>query len=135
MQGAVRGTVALVGGNVVFYAGGEPNDRLFSYTVSDGNGGTSHAVTTINVAAVNDAPVGAGQAPSRSPKMQPSSTARSSRPPMQTPAATFTFALNGAVPAGLTFNADGSYSFNPANAAYQSLAGVGSKPSSPCPTR
>ncbi|TXC65682.1 hypothetical protein FSC37_05340 [Piscinibacter aquaticus] len=34
---------------------------------------------------------------------------------------TLSYALNGAAPAGLTFNADGSYSFNPANAAYQSL--------------
>ena len=34
------------------------------------------------------------------------------------------YALNGAAPAGLTFNANGSYSFDPANAAYQSL-GVG----------
>ena len=38
--------------------------------------------------------------------------------------ATFTFALNDAAPAGLTFNSNGSYSFNPADAAYQSL-GVG----------
>ncbi|MGD9834785.1 MAG: beta strand repeat-containing protein, partial [Piscinibacter sp.] len=37
---------------------------------------------------------------------------------------TLTFALNGAAPAGLTFNANGTYSFNPAVAAYQSL-GVG----------
>ena len=34
------------------------------------------------------------------------------------------FALNGAAPVGLSFNADGSYSFDAANAAYQSL-GVG----------
>jgi len=35
-----------------------------------------------------------------------------------------TFALNNPAPSGLTFNANGTYSFNPANAAYQSL-GVG----------
>ena len=34
--------------------------------------------------------------------------------------------------AGLTFNSNGTYSFNPANAAYQSL-GVGQQPSSRCP--
>jgi large repetitive protein len=38
--------------------------------------------------------------------------------------ATLTYALTGAAPAGLTFNADGSYSFDASNAAYQSL-GVG----------
>ena len=32
------------------------------------------------------------------------------------------FALNGAAPAGLTFNADGSYAFDAGNAAYQALA-------------
>ena len=31
------------------------------------------------------------------------------------------FALTGAAPAGLTLNADGSFSFNPTDAAYQSL--------------
>ena len=38
--------------------------------------------------------------------------------------ATLSFALNSAAPAGLTFNANGSYSFDASNAAYQSL-GVG----------
>ena len=33
-----------------------------------------------------------------------------------------TFALVGAPPAGLTFNTDGSYSFDPSNAIYQHLA-------------
>ena len=38
------------------------------------------------------------------------------------PAPSLSFALNGAAPAGLVVNANGTYSFNPANAAYQSLA-------------
>src|SRR6185436_2341669 len=38
--------------------------------------------------------------------------------------AVLSFALNAAAPAGLTFNADGSYSFDASNAAYQTL-GVG----------
>ena len=38
--------------------------------------------------------------------------------------ATLSYALTGAAPAGLTFNANGTYSFNAGNAAYQSL-GVG----------
>ena len=36
--------------------------------------------------------------------------------------AVLSFALNGPPPAGLVFNANGSYSFNPSDAAYQSLA-------------
>ncbi|WP_448173876.1 VCBS domain-containing protein [Rhizobacter fulvus] len=36
--------------------------------------------------------------------------------------AVLSFALTGAAPAGLTFNSNGSYTFDPSNAAYQSLA-------------
>ena len=58
MQGAVNGTVALVGGNVVFTPAANYNGPAsFIHTVSDGNGGASTATVTVNVAAVNDAPV------------------------------------------------------------------------------
>ena len=58
VQGAVNGSVALVGGNVVFIAGGNHNGPARSpATAADGNGGTSTATVTVNVAAVNDAPV------------------------------------------------------------------------------
>ncbi|WP_143684920.1 tandem-95 repeat protein, partial [Variovorax sp. KK3] len=58
VQGAVNGSVALVGGNVVFTPAANFNGPAsFTYTVSDGNGGTSTATVTVNVAAVNDAPV------------------------------------------------------------------------------
>jgi VCBS repeat-containing protein len=36
--------------------------------------------------------------------------------------ATLSYSLTAAAPAGLTFNADGSYSFDPANGAYDHLA-------------
>ena len=50
--------------------------------------------------------------------------------------ASLSFALDGAAPAGLTFNADGSYSFDASNTAYQSL-GVGQSTTltSPAPLR
>ncbi|WP_395347357.1 Ig-like domain-containing protein [Variovorax sp. UC122_21] len=58
VQGAVNGTVSLVGGNVVFTPAANFNGAAsFTYTVSDGNGGSSTATVTVNVAAVNDAPV------------------------------------------------------------------------------
>ncbi|WP_094985636.1 retention module-containing protein [Cellvibrio mixtus] len=58
VQGATHGTVALVGGNVVFtpavnYAG----PASFTYTVTDGRGGVSTATVNLVVKPVNDAPV------------------------------------------------------------------------------
>jgi Ca2+-binding RTX toxin-like protein len=55
---AVHGTVALSGGNVVFTPAANYNGPAnFSYTVSDGQGGTSTATVDVDVVAVNDAPV------------------------------------------------------------------------------
>ena len=123
VQGAVNGTVALVGGNVVFTPAANYNGPAsFTYTVSDGNGGTSTATVTVNVAAVNDAPV--AQAASFTVAEDAAIVNGAVTATDADVGATFTFALNGAAPAGLTFNSNGTYSFNPANAAYQSL-GVG----------
>jgi hypothetical protein len=57
VQGAVNGTVALVGGNIVFTpAPGYNGPASFTYTISDGQGGSDTATVTLNVAAVNDLP-------------------------------------------------------------------------------
>ena len=57
VQNAVNGTVALVNGNVVFTPTKDFNGTgSFTYTVSDGHGGTSTATVTVGVTAVNDAP-------------------------------------------------------------------------------
>ncbi|MFT3666276.1 Ig-like domain-containing protein [Piscinibacter sp.] len=65
VQGAVNGSVALVGGNVVFTpAANYHGPASFTYTVSDGNGGTSTATVAVTVASVNDAPVAAPDAAS-----------------------------------------------------------------------
>jgi Ca2+-binding RTX toxin-like protein len=54
---ATHGTVALNGGNVVFTPAANYNGPAsFTYTVSDGQGGTSTATVNVTVAAVNDAP-------------------------------------------------------------------------------
>ncbi|MDM8350409.1 tandem-95 repeat protein, partial [Pseudomonas sp. sp1636] len=58
VQGATHGTVALVGGNVVFTPNANYNGpATFTYTVSDGQGGLSSATVTIGIKAINDAPV------------------------------------------------------------------------------
>src|SRR5215813_3073723 len=58
VQGATHGSVALSNGNVVFTPAANYNGAAsFTYTVSDGHGGTTTGTVNVNVAAVNDAPV------------------------------------------------------------------------------
>ena len=57
VQGATHGTVALVGGNVVFTpAANYSGPASFTYTVSDGQGGTATGTVNLTVAAVADKP-------------------------------------------------------------------------------
>jgi VCBS repeat-containing protein len=92
------------------------------YTATDDQGATSTANLVVTVTGTNDAPV--AQASSFS-VAEDSTTITGSVSATDVDAnAVLAYALNGAAPAGLTFNADGSYSFDPSNAAYQSL-GVG----------
>ena len=59
VSNAVNGAVALNGdGNVVFTPAADFNGAAtFDYTVSDGNGGTATQTVSVDVTAVNDAPV------------------------------------------------------------------------------
>ncbi|WP_165672167.1 retention module-containing protein [Metapseudomonas otitidis] len=58
VQNAVNGTVALVNGKVVFTPAANFNGTgSFTYTVSDGKGGTDTATVKVGVTAVNDLPV------------------------------------------------------------------------------
>ncbi|HWV16412.1 MAG TPA: Ig-like domain-containing protein, partial [Cellvibrio sp.] len=62
VQNATHGTVALVNGNIVFTPTANYNGPAsFTYTISDGHGGTSTASVSLNVAPVNDIPVTANQ--------------------------------------------------------------------------
>jgi Ca2+-binding RTX toxin-like protein len=59
--GATHGTVAMSNGNVVFTPASNYNGPAsFTYTVSDGQGGTATATVNVNVTAVNDGPVATG---------------------------------------------------------------------------
>src|SRR5262249_48983711 len=50
VQNASHGSVQLVGGNVVFTpTNGYTGNASFTYTISDGHGGTSTASVTVNV--------------------------------------------------------------------------------------
>ena len=58
VQGATNGAVALVNGSIVFTpAPNYSGPASFTYSISDGKGGTSTATVTLNVSPVNDAPI------------------------------------------------------------------------------
>ncbi len=62
VQGAVNGSVALVDGKVVFTPAENFNGNgSFTYTVSDGKGGTDTASVTVGIKPVNDAPTSSNQ--------------------------------------------------------------------------
>jgi len=58
VQGAMNGTVSIVGGNVIFTPAANYNGPAsFTYTTSDGKGGTATATVNLSVTPVNDVPV------------------------------------------------------------------------------
>src|SRR6185295_4093997 len=89
------------------------------YTVTDDQGATSTAKLVITVTGTNDAPVAQAAAFS---VLEDAAVVTGSVAGTDVDAnASLSFALNGVAPAGLSFNADGSYSFDASNATYQSL--------------
>jgi VCBS repeat-containing protein len=65
VQSPTHGTVALIGGNVIFTpAPGYNGPASFTYTISDSLGGTDTATVTLNIHAVNDPPVATPVSPS-----------------------------------------------------------------------
>ena len=94
-----------------------------NYTVSDGNGGTAVSTLTIKVCGTNDAPTAEVDTNSGAEDTLITGTVAINDGDIDD-GAVLTFALvdPANAPAGLTFNADGSYSFDAGNAAYQYLA-------------
>src|SRR5205085_2643017 len=101
---------------------GQSTTLTVPYTVTDDQGATSPASLVITVTGTNDAPV--AQAAAFSVIEDAAVVTGSVAATDADSNAVLSFALNGAAPAGLTLNADGSYSFDASNTAYQSL-GVG----------
>ncbi|OWP50305.1 tandem-95 repeat protein, partial [Pseudomonas nitroreducens] len=116
VQNAVNGSVKLENGNVVFTPAKDFNGTgSFTYTISDGHGGTSTATVTVGINPVNDAPEArsdqqtTGENNSLSGVVPAASDIDSAVNPNG-------YALVKDVGAGngsLTFNANGSYVFNP----------------------
>lgn len=89
-----------------------------NYTVTDGHGGSTAGVITINVTAVNDAPTGIAAGPYT---VSEDATASGTVSATDPDSGSLTYALVAPV-AGLTFNPDGTWTFDPtAQAIYQAL--------------
>jgi VCBS repeat-containing protein len=115
------GSYTFNAGNAAYQslAAGETKNVVASYTVKDDQGATDTETLTITVTGVNDAPVAkAGafavteDAAVVTGKLVATDVDNND---------VLTFALDAPV-AGLVVNADGSWTFNPGDAAYQSLA-------------
>ena len=94
-------------------------DLAIGYTVTDEHGASSQSTLTIHLTGVNDKPVAAADAADvNEDSTLTGSVAGNDTDPDDGAALTFSMTDNIA---GLTFHADGSYSFDAGNAAYQSL--------------
>ena len=102
-------------------AAGATRALTFSYTVNDGNGGTDTANVTLTVTGTNDAPVAVADTAAATEDAPAVTGSVATNDSDVDAGATLTYALAAPV-AGLTLNANGTYSFDPSNAAYQSLA-------------
>ena len=102
-------------------AQGATQNVAFNYTVSDGLGGSDTGTLTITVTGTNDAPVAVADTNTATEDGPPATGNVGTNDSDVDTGATLTYALNAPV-AGLTLNPDGSYSFDPSNGAYQSLA-------------
>ncbi|MFO1142690.1 MAG: VCBS domain-containing protein [Amaricoccus sp.] len=103
-------------------AAGDSAEVVASYTVTDAHGATGKASLTIAVTGTNDAPVAADDIAALAEGSGTSgSVAANDSDPDDGETGTMSYALDVPV-AGLTLNADGSYSFDASGAAYQHLA-------------
>ena len=98
----------------------------FVIGISDGKTRTDYTVT-VNVKPVNDAPVATFTTAQSATEDGAAVTGQLTSTDVDT-GATATYALVGDAIAGLTLNSNGSWSFDPTNAAYQSLAAGATQP-------
>ena len=93
-----------------------------NYNVVDLNGGSTPASTVITVTGTNDAPVALADTASATEGASAVNGSVATNDSDVDDGAVLSYAFTGIVPAGLTMtNSNGSYSFDPANAAYNSL--------------
>ncbi|MGI4732982.1 MAG: Ig-like domain-containing protein [Janthinobacterium lividum] len=102
-------------------AQGETQAVVASYTVTDDHGAKASSTLTITVTGTNDAPIAIADTAAATEDGAIVTGNVGANDTDVDHGATRSFALNAPV-AGLTLKADGSYSFDPSNAAYQALA-------------
>ncbi|QSI78358.1 VCBS domain-containing protein [Niveibacterium microcysteis] len=95
-----------------------PLHDVFNYTLSDGSA-TSNATLDIAISGANTAPVAM---PAHENVTEGGALFNGNVVATDAESDALSYSLISPAPAGLTFNTDGSYSFNPANPAYDHLA-------------
>ncbi|WP_242098672.1 VCBS domain-containing protein [Sphingomonas sp. CROZ-RG-20F-R02-07] len=120
--GNVHWAFAVDNATIQNLAQGETLTQQYTVTVADNHGGTTSQVVTVTITGTNDAPVAVADV--SAPATEDGAAVTGSVAANDSDVdhgAVLSYALNAPV-AGLTLNKDGSYSFNPGNAAYQALA-------------
>src|SRR5438067_1600275 len=102
-------------------AQGATTNVVAHYTVTDEHGAHDSSTLTITVTGTNDAPVAVADTGSATEDAAVLTGSVATNDSDVDDGATLSYALDAAV-AGLTLNPNGSYSFDPSNAAYQHLA-------------
>jgi len=105
-------------GGFDYLAAGETAEDSIIYTVTDDNGSTTTGVFTVTITGTNDTPVAVDEADFSVTEDDAVITDQVSATDVDN-GAVLTYSLVGDAPAGLIFNNDGSYSFDPSDEAYQ----------------
>ncbi|HIJ88940.1 MAG TPA: hypothetical protein HPP97_14875, partial [Desulfuromonadales bacterium] len=120
LPGSIAWTYNAGPANLDFLAAGETITFSYTITATDDFGGVSSTPVTFTITGTNDAPV-AVNATTAATEGGAIITGYVTASDVDANT-TLTYSLTETAPAGLTFNADGSYSFDPTNAAYDHLA-------------
>src|SRR5438093_900151 len=118
--GQVSWSFAVDNAALQFLAAGQTLTQTYTVSVADNHGGSVTQDVTITITGTNDAPVAVADTNSGNEDTIISGTVATNDSDVDD-GATRTYNLNAPV-AGLTLNADGSYSLDAGNAAYQHLA-------------
>ena len=123
--GSVTWSYSVANSATQYLAAGEIVTETYTVTVSDGQGGSFNQMVTITITGTNDAPVVTGAVTGVATEDGAGVTldALANASDVDAGAILSVVDVPGALPAGVTYNpATGSFTLDPANAAYQSLA-------------